>query len=1179
MKSTVLAEPVLVGRERELEELKRYLDLVIEGKGQTILISGEAGSGKTRLTQEFLNVAKTRGVAVLAGWCLSDAAVPFFPFIEAFNSYFATFEEEEHANFQEPGAKVGRPGQIGIQGQEIVTWLAGPKPLEKMGRPEPLSPQVWRDQAFDRVAKTLLTISMQDPIVLFLEDIQWADSASLALLHYISRVVNNSERILVLATFRSEEVTADAEGHPHQLEEEMRQMSREDLFSEIKISNLSQTDYSMIAQNMMGGLVQRELVEKLAEQGNGNALFLVESLRMLNERKGLVQENNEWRLAVDDFGIPSKIRDIILSRLAVLKYAQRRVLDAASVIGEKFNVELLASVLNQDSLDVLDTLNFIAQSTSIVGDEEAFYKFDHARSREVLYEALSLSLKKGYHARIAERLENGDKSRKLPFADLAYHYAQAGNEEKALKYSLEAGQEALERYSNEEAIRNFQYVIDKIADNSTPNLGKKASALEGLGDALYASNCFSQARETFEQLAHIQKDAAKLRALRKAIVATFYEINPPKIKELVRLAEENASADRVEAARVLSHKARINSVEGRYVDCYPLLQEAISVYEEEYCLSDAAWDLFAMSNVQTWMDELEKGVASTLRSIALHDDLGDIHARLEAHLFAAYCFGYCTLGGEAARFYSKLIEIDNTFKVNDYVRLIPAHTGLGTNLSMAGDFKTAKMLGFKALEYCNKSDSLYRRTIGQVCSYISWVSILEGDSDAGEEYYKKFINLPQDVRITPLGIMHGNLMSAVYFASKNQFDEAHRSVERLHDYFKIYLPCPGTELIVGRLKAWILEKEGRMEESRNVLEQAKRLVEGVQKKFAHVSVHCGVVTFTHPEVDQKFEIRLDLVNASRAQGSIIKVENLIVPELQVLDASPNWFAHDGYVEFKNGVIRSFEVKTIKLTVKATKPETFILAPKVTYMDDLGQTKTSSTRTFTINVQPKVKQAQIPNKTATGLDELDELLLGGIPKGYAVALTAPPSNELGKIVERYIEAGVRNRQVTFYLTDTLKKGKSLAEEFTSDMWLFVCSPRTDLVAVDLPNVFKLKGVENLTEIDIALTKASRHLGASQAGPKRACIEIISDVLLQHHAVTTRKWLSGLIQDLKSKGFTILAVIDPTMHAPEETQAVLGLFDGEISINEKETKKGAARFLRIKRLSNQKYNKDETRLTLE
>jgi predicted ATPase len=127
LKTGVLAEPVLVGRGRELEELQRCLDLALEGKGTTVFVSGEAGSGKTRLTREFLNVAKKRGVAVLAGWCLSDAEIPYFPFIEAFNAYFAFFEEEPLAGLQQPGVKIGGPAQIGSEEREITNWLGRTK--------------------------------------------------------------------------------------------------------------------------------------------------------------------------------------------------------------------------------------------------------------------------------------------------------------------------------------------------------------------------------------------------------------------------------------------------------------------------------------------------------------------------------------------------------------------------------------------------------------------------------------------------------------------------------------------------------------------------------------------------------------------------------------------------------------------------------------------------------------------------------------------------------------------------------------------------------------------------------------------------------------------------------------------------------------------------------------------
>jgi KaiC/GvpD/RAD55 family RecA-like ATPase len=262
----------------------------------------------------------------------------------------------------------------------------------------------------------------------------------------------------------------------------------------------------------------------------------------------------------------------------------------------------------------------------------------------------------------------------------------------------------------------------------------------------------------------------------------------------------------------------------------------------------------------------------------------------------------------------------------------------------------------------------------------------------------------------------------------------------------------------------------------------------------------------------------------------------------------------------------------------SKPGVFKLAPKTVYVTDLGETKEVFTRPFAFNIQPKIAEPQVAGKVATGIAQIDSLLLGGIPERYAVVLTAPSLDERQKIIDHFVETGAKNGEVIFYITDRSDRGKTLAQEFPANMSLFICSPRADSKA-DLPNVFRLKGVENLTEIDIALAKASRQLGTSTTSSRRACFEIVSDVLLQHHAIVTRKWLGGLIQDLKLNGFTILAVVDPSMHPSEELQAVLGVFDGEIRVIEKETPEGTKQTLKIKRLVNQKYSDKEIVLDKE
>lgn len=232
------------------------------------------------------------------------------------------------------------------------------------------------------------------------------------------------------------------------------------------------------------------------------------------------------------------------------------------------------------------------------------------------------------------------------------------------------------------------------------------------------------------------------------------------------------------------------------------------------------------------------------------------------------------------------------------------------------------------------------------------------------------------------------------------------------------------------------------------------------------------------------------------------------------------------------------------------------------------------------VEPEtVAEVVLPDRITTGCEDLDDLLFGGLPRNYAVILTSPSCDERDLLIRRFLEAGAKEDQITFHVIAKASGAKSLAEEFQSNFYLFICNPQADKIIKSLPNVFKLKGVENLTDINIALTSAFRRLNKSLKGPRRACIEIVSDVLLQHHTVQTRRWLNALIPELKSKGFTTLAVIDPQIHSPQEFHAIANLFEGEINIYEKETEKGLQKFLKIKKMYNQRYLESEIPLKRE
>ncbi len=234
--------------------------------------------------------------------------------------------------------------------------------------------------------------------------------------------------------------------------------------------------------------------------------------------------------------------------------------------------------------------------------------------------------------------------------------------------------------------------------------------------------------------------------------------------------------------------------------------------------------------------------------------------------------------------------------------------------------------------------------------------------------------------------------------------------------------------------------------------------------------------------------------------------------------------------------------------------------------------------------PKSKTAAeapqgVPGHVATGYADLDRLLRGGIPENYTVALTAPSCDERELLVKSFLETGVRKGEVTFYLIVDPGDAESLTKEAHSNFHLFICNPQADSMTKSLTNVTKLKGVENLTEISIALTSAIRKLDKPLRNQRRFCIGITSDVLLQHRAVQTRRWLTGLIPELRSAGFTSLAVIDPQMHPFDELHAILGVFEGEINVYEKESDKGLGKYVKIKKMINQRYVKDELCLAKE
>jgi len=348
------------------------------------------------------------------------------------------------------------------------------------------------------------------------------------------------------------------------------------------------------------------------------------------------------------------------------------------------------------------------------------------------------------------------------------------------------------------------------------------------------------------------------------------------------------------------------------------------------------------------------------------------------------------------------------------------------------------------------------------------------------------------------------------------------------------------------------------------------------ERFEHADIEAKLVQLAPDiRVGEDVNLEIQVINVGKEPVFLTRVENVLPTGFRVVGKSDAYSVDGTSLVLRGKRLDPLKTDELKIVFKAFKVGEFEVNPRIICVDEVG-------RQLLCEPEPKVfhvGEAVLSGRVSTGYEDLDNLLLGGIPANYAVALTSPSVDERELLVKRFLEVGTKKGEVTFYITADACNGRALAEEFHSSFYLFVCNPRAEMTVKNLANVFTLKGVESLTDMDIALIKSFRMLNPSQSGPKRICIEIVSDVLLQHHAVITRKWLSGLLADLRSKGFTTLAVVNPHMHPPEEVQAILGLFEGEIRISEKETETGIEKILRIRKLYNQRYLENELPLTRE
>ncbi|HET7035984.1 MAG TPA: AAA family ATPase, partial [Thermomicrobiaceae bacterium] len=484
-----LRQPPLVGRQRELARLRAALAQARAGDGRAVFLAGEAGAGKTRLAQTAAKAARVDGFQVLDGRAYSlEGGLAYAPILGAFGPLLRRLPPGRRERLTDGLPDLGR----------LFSHLRLPPP------PSLGNPALEKTRLFDAIARLLERLAAEQPLLVLLDDLHWADPASIELLHYLSRDLG-SLPVLLLGSYRPEEIDA-ARG----LRALLTSLRRVGLAEELALARLPPHEIAALARGVLGGEPPPELLELLNTQAGGTPLYAEAMIGALADAGLLTRSDGRWTLdRPPELVLPTVVRDLLLERLSRLGEAERGLLDLLAAGGEAVRHPVLRAVSRLDEETLLARLGHL-RALGLVAEEalgdEVVYTTGHPLIQHVAYGDLAEIARRRAHAAYAaalERLHPAELDR------LAHHYRLAGPEVergRALEVLLAAGRLADEQYANDQAARHYGAALalarqDSIAGPEllTLLLERLGRAWERVGEGAAAVAIWREAIEGYEQ--------------------------------------------------------------------------------------------------------------------------------------------------------------------------------------------------------------------------------------------------------------------------------------------------------------------------------------------------------------------------------------------------------------------------------------------------------------------------------------------------------------------------------------------------------------------------------------------------------------------------------------------------------------------------------------------------------
>jgi tetratricopeptide (TPR) repeat protein len=566
-----------VARSEELSRLEILLFDAKNGKGGLAFVSGEAGIGKTTLAQEVSRRAQEMGFLTLLAKCKSGPSSPiYFPWIE----FVRQLSQLTSASlfFKSGGPNIGQVVRLVPELSESLPSNAfSPSTTAEAQSPHsnslknPQEIQLEENQFHSALTQFFLRLSLDSPILLILDDLQWCDEASLKLLCSLVSGCLSDSRILILCLYRDIDLKEEKNLHVKPFLDNLMRMSKPLALS------LSRFDQRSVAQLIEALFPQSEgsadFTKTIHSRTGGNPLFVSETIKSLHER-GLITrgQRGKWVFpSSTQLQLPDTLKEVIEQRLARLDCKTMEVLKAASVLGEQFCIETVQTVAAAHlgvQPPVQDLLNNALNSglileTQVKGTRR--YQFSDEFVRDSLYDMLAEDQRRRLHTAAAEALERNALD-KEHFSELAHQFLKGGNQAKAREYFVMAGKHASEFYAHAEAYRHYSAALDlseaTYGVESKLRIFLRAEILGCMGDEAQflpqyqeAPECWRRAAELYESVGQNLRAAEAYVRVGMSYHLVTYELEKSRevLEKAVQLAENSSGAPSAELARITAY--------------------------------------------------------------------------------------------------------------------------------------------------------------------------------------------------------------------------------------------------------------------------------------------------------------------------------------------------------------------------------------------------------------------------------------------------------------------------------------------------------------------------------------------------------------------------------------------------------------------------------------------------